>query len=305
MVVGDVRMRAQRALDSLYAQTIAASIEVIVIDLKSRDVPPLTAAGRTPTRYVTPGAGTSWAEARALGVRMAAAPIVAFLEDHCTAEPEWAAALVRAHEQPWAAVGYAFTNPHPDSYVSRAMLESDYGCWAHPTVSHPARLLPCGNVAYKRDLLLSLGAALEVTLTPDRVLHEQFNRRGLDMYVESQAIVAHDSLVTLSGLTAASFLFCRIFGARRAQTQKWSAWKRIAYGLATPAVSPLVALGRLMAARRRTQAEWGVFISYLPVVLAKSLSSALGESVGYLRGEGTSEAEFNKWELHVDRSGER
>jgi hypothetical protein len=164
--------------------------------------------------------------------------------------------------------------------------------------------LPCGNVAYKRDVLLSLGDALEGSLTPDLVLHERFNQQGLGMYVESQAIIAHDSLVTLGDLTTASFLFCRMFAARRVRTQQWGVWKRVVYGLATPAVSPVVALGRLIVARRRTPAGWAALVSYLPVLLAKCLSSALGESTGYLAGAGSSETRFIKWELHVDRSGD-
>ena len=305
LVVGDSRERAQCALDSLYAQTIADAMEIVVVDMKTRDAPALSVSSRTPTRYVTLGRDTTWAQARATAARLAEAPVLAFIEDHCTASPDWAEALVGAHQRPWAAVGYAFTNPHPESYLSRAMIMSEYGCWLHPTTSRIARVLPCGNCAYNRDALLSLGDELDSLLTPDFIVHERFTQRGLDLYVESQAVVAHDGLVTLSDLIAASFLFSRILASNRVLTQRWRRLKRFGYGLATPVVSPAVALWRLFASRRNTPADWGTLLLYLPVVLIKGLASALGESVGYLFGAGSSEVQFDKWELHVDRSAGR
>jgi GT2 family glycosyltransferase len=305
VVVGNTRERAQLSLESLYAQTIADRMELIVIDLKTRDFPELSVSNRIPTKYVTLGGTVTWGNARAQAVHMATAPIVAFIEDHCTADPGWAEALVHAHSQPYAAVGYAFTNPYPESYLSRAILASEYGCWEHPTTSREARVLPCGNVAYKRDLLLALDGELEHLLTPDFVAHERFNSQGLPMYVESQAIVAHDSLVRLRHLFAASFTFCRILASSRVHSQRWNGLKRVAYGLATPIIGPPIAVWRLFSSRRDTPADFATLVFYLPVILVKGVASSLGESFGYFAGAGKSEAQFVKWELHVDRNGER
>jgi hypothetical protein len=303
LVVGDSREHGQRALDSLYAQTIADSMEIIVVDLKTNNAPELSTSQHTATtRYLTLGTKATWAEGRAVAARLASAPILAFIEGHCVAEPEWAAALVRAHEQPGAAVGYAFTNPHPESYLSRATLASKYGSWLHPTESRQARVLPCGNVAYKRDALLSLGDEMENLLTPDFVVHERFNQQGLGMYVESSAIVGHNSLVKLTDLLTSSFLFCRVLASKRADTQRWGRLKRVGYGLATPIVSPGVAVWRLFSSRGNVRGERGNLLTYLPVVLLKGAASALGESVGYLIGAGSSEIQFIKWELHVGRN---
>jgi hypothetical protein len=305
LVIGDSREHAQRALDSLYAQTIVGSMEIVVVDLKTNDAPELSVKSVAPTRYITPERATTWAEGRAIAARIAAAPVLAFIEGHCVAEPAWAQALVSAHEKPYAAVGYAFTNPYPESWLSRATLASKYGCWLHPTTSRVARVLPCGNVAYKRANLLSLGDEMETLLTPDFVVHERFNELGADMYVESGAIVAHNSLVKLSELLASSFLFCRVLAAKRVESQRWNRVKQIAYALATPVVSPCIAIWRLFTSRSETPSDWTSLVSYMPVVMAKGIASALGESVGYLLGAGSSEIQFIKWELHVGRSRER
>jgi hypothetical protein len=189
--------------------------------------------------------------------------------------------------------------------MSRATLASKYGCWLHPTTSRVTSILPCGNVAYKRDDLLALGDQLDDLLTPDFVVHERFNERGAGMYVESRAIVAHNSLVKLSQLLASSFLFCRVLAAKRVQSRGWTRARQIAYGLATPVVSPCVAVWRLFATRSDTASSWTSIAVYLPVVLAKGVASALGESVGYLCGAGHSEIQFIKWELHVGRERPR
>ena len=276
-------------------------MEIVIVDLKTNDAPQLSVSSGAPTRYVTPERKTSWAEGRAIAARLAEAPVLAFIEGHCIAEPEWAEALVRAHEKPWAAVGYAFTNPYPESYLSRATLASKYGCWLHPTTSRVTSVLPCGNVAYKRAALLSLGDDLESLLTPDFVVHERFNQQGQSMYVESSAIVAHNSLVKLSQLLTSSFLFCRVLASKRVKSQRWNRVKQVGYGLATPVVSPLVAIWRLFSSRSETPSDWTSLVAYLPVVVAKGVASALGESVGYMFGAGSSEIQFIKWELHVGR----
>src|SRR6476620_2919657 len=275
LVIGDSREHAQLALDSLYAQTIVDSMEVIVVDLKTNDAPQLSVSSSAATRYVIPEREMTWGEGRGLAARLARAPVLAFIEGHCIAEPQWAEALVRAHQKPFAAVGYAFTNPHPKTYLSRATLTSKYGAWLHPTTSRVTRALPSGNVAYKRDELLKLGDDLENLLTPDFVVHERFNHQGSIMYVESGAIVAHNSLVKINQLLVSSFVFCRILASKRMEAQRWSRTRRLGYGVATPIVSPCIAMWRLFSTQSETPAEW----KYLPVVLAKGAACALGESV--------------------------
>jgi hypothetical protein len=42
-------------------------------------------------------------------------------------------------------------------------------------------------------------------------------------------------------------------------------------------------------------------VLHLPIILSKGAACALGEAAGYLFGAGSSEIEFVKWELHVER----
>ena len=96
LVIGDSRPRAQRALDSLYAQSAAARMEVVIVDIASGDAPALVVSDRVPTRSVKLAPGTGWGDARIVAARTANSPIVAFIEDHCTAAAGWAEALIEA-----------------------------------------------------------------------------------------------------------------------------------------------------------------------------------------------------------------
>src|SRR5947199_7561946 len=63
-------------------------------------------------RVVEVGPITSVGPAYAAGIRQASAPVVVLGEDHSFPDPGWAEALLRAHQQPWAAVGPVVRNAH-------------------------------------------------------------------------------------------------------------------------------------------------------------------------------------------------
>src|SRR5689334_11511163 len=102
IVVGNNRARAQVSLDSLYAQSAADRLEIVVIDLGPLEVSPLETSTRVKTQYVRLGPGKSWGHGRAQAVRLATTSIVAFIEDHATADPRWADAVARAFHGQWA-----------------------------------------------------------------------------------------------------------------------------------------------------------------------------------------------------------
>jgi hypothetical protein len=136
LVAGLQRRRAQRVLDALAVQTVAGSIEVIVVDLGDDRLPRLAVAPALKHVYAKRPAIKRWGAARAEGVRLASADVIGFIEDHCFPDPDWAERLIEAYRDSWAAVGYAFTNANPRTFVSRASLLARYGRFVHPT--HPA-----------------------------------------------------------------------------------------------------------------------------------------------------------------------
>ncbi len=301
MVAGRRRERAQRVLDCLAAQTARDKLEIVVGDMSTDVPPPLRPPDGIPYRCLQLDGDTSWGEARSSVLHHSTAPIVAYIEDHCYPSPGWAAELLTAHQQPWAAVGYAFTNPNPESYVSRGSLMYDYGLWMHPANGGPSKLLAYNNVSYKRQPLMALGEDLPASLSSDFHVHQAFADQGLEMAVAPDALAAHENFARLHGILQANHHYCRVLAARRVAAGGWGWPLRLFYLAATPVGAPLISIGRLLRSMRGRQSLWGEVVYTSPVVLLTAIWTACGEALGYVFGPGSSEEALQHWEVHAKR----
>jgi len=301
LVAGPCRQRAQRVLDALTAQTARASMEIVVVDLAPVSTVALATDRSTRATYIRRPGLTAWGVARAEAVQVACAPVVAFIEDHCYPSPEWADRLIQAHTGPWAAVGYAFTNANPQSWLSRVGLLARYGLFASPVPSGPARYVSGNNVSYKRDALLGFGQRLPALLDIDFNLQEALIDQGRALFVEAGAMAAHENYTTFRGECRAGRPYCRLLAAHRAAERGWNPVRRLAYGVLTPVAAPVLRLLRLTASLRRRTAHWPTFIAGLPIIAVLYLSDALGESAGYLWGAGDAARAVLAFELETER----
>jgi hypothetical protein len=302
LVAGSQRARAARVLAALGAQTVAADLEVVVVDVAPVEIPPLVTTGLR-TRYVRRPGVDRWGAARAEGARAASAEVVAFIEDHCFPDPTWAEILIETHRGPWVAVGYAFTNANPETYVSRSSMMARYGAFAHPARRGPARYLSGNNISYKTRTLLELGPDLDRLLAVDFNLQELLARRGAPMFVEARALAAHQNFTSIIKEGRTGHPYCRVLAAWRADMQGWGAFRRIAYGVGAPLGAPVMRLARLLVGMAGRRALWPTVAAGLPVITVEYLFDATGESLGYLFGVGNAERETMRWELETDRTG--
>ncbi|HYL35058.1 MAG TPA: glycosyltransferase family A protein [Bryobacteraceae bacterium] len=302
MVVGACRERAQHALERLCAQTPSDALEIVVVDLAPAGFAALSIPSGAAVTIVPASGLEHWGEARRLGLERTSAPVVAFVEEHCFTEPGWAAALIEAHQGPWASVGYAFRNANPESYVSRAAMITDYGLWLDPVPRGRVTWLAGNNVSYKREAFLSLGDRLESALATDFIAHQTFRERGLPMFVEPGALAKHMNFTTVHETAFTNYVWCRAMAARRAAATGWSPVRRVAQALVTPATAPLYRVARLARTLRGRRALWPQVAASLPVLLAVSLCAGVGEAAGYLMGAGNAEAQLKRWELDVERA---
>jgi len=297
LIAGPCRSRAQKVLDALGRQTARQAMEIVVVDAGPPEASPLKPPEDVACKYVRRPGERRWTALRFELVHLARTPVVAFLEDHCYPSPGWAEALIERHREPWAAVGYAFTNANPVNYISRSAMVSDYGLWMHPVQPLPSKLLPGNNISYRRDTLLSFGDELEVLLSPDFSLQEKLRQMGAPICIEPRALAAHENWPRLGDLLRANYAFSRFLGARRALTQGWSRPRRWFYGIATPVSSPLFGTVRLLASLRGRLSLTGPVLAALPVDLLTHFWSGVGEATGYLLGEGNSCNELFDCEL--------
>jgi glycosyltransferase involved in cell wall biosynthesis len=107
----------RRCLDALSRQTIRQHLEVIVVDDGSAD--------RTGHVAVRHGATVIWhrvnrglAAARNTGLHAASAPIVAFVDDDCEPEPDWAQRLLAGYGAGVTGVGGPVVPVAPDGFMA-------------------------------------------------------------------------------------------------------------------------------------------------------------------------------------------
>lgn len=151
-VVIPTRDRAERlsaALAALRAQTLERErFEMVVVDDGSTDgTAALLADGEPGLRTVRlPGRGP--AAARNAGWRAAQAPLVAFTDDDCEADPSWLEALLEAHRASPGAVLQGVTLPIPRE---APLLRRPFTRTRR--IEEPSPWFATCNMAYPRELL--------------------------------------------------------------------------------------------------------------------------------------------------------
>jgi hypothetical protein len=301
LIAGDLRERAERSLRHILDQTALDQMEVIVVDLREAGGD-FAGADHPRVRYLHRPQYRYFCQAQAEIVREARAPLVASIEDHSYAEPQWAAAILETmtHSNVTAA-NYTFTSLRP-TYLARAILMAEYGHWMVPHPGGKVRIASSTNIAYRRQVLLDQLADDESIFESEFLIHRKILQSGGEIHVSPRATVAHESWSTLLAACQANGFVKRLIADRRAKIGNWGMGKRLAWTLAMT-LAPGLHLARLTAVLRRRPALWGSLILGLPVVLSIYAYSSWSEAKGYLLGAGGSREEFLNREQAVRRGG--
>jgi len=293
----------RKTIDHLQAQTVRDCLEVVIVAPSANGLEPAQAelAGFRGVQVVEVGPIRSRARAYAAGIRRATAPVVALAEDHAFPDPDWAAALIAAHRDPWAVVGPAMRNGNPGSVVSWAEFLIAYSRWMEPVAAQAIDHLPGHNSSYKRATLLSYGRELEALLDAESILHWDLQAKGHRLYLEPMARTRHMNFTRLSSWLPVELLSARMFAATRARSARWSWPQRLLYAGAAPLI-PLVRLRRIVREVRRA-GQQQVLPRALPVLVAGLAMSAAGELAGYAFGVGDTRRRLCSRELGSSRSG--
>jgi hypothetical protein len=277
-----------RTVRALQAQTVRDRIELVIVAPNERiTLDPADIDGFAGVQVIGIDKVTlSSNRARAAGIRVARAPIIALAEDHSFPEPGWAEALLAAHaEGNWAAVGPAVCNANPATAISWANLLLEYGPWINPAARGAADHLPGHNSSYRRDLLLAYGKKLEPLMESESILQWDLRRQGHRLLIEPAARTHHLNFSTLSGSIMLRFNGGRLFASMR--SAEWPLQKRLLYILGAPLI-PLVRLGRSVAVLVQWPAQRRRLPRVLPVLAVMAVLDGLGELVGYATGPGAS-----------------
>lgn len=282
----------------LRRQTVKEHLEVIIIS-PQMDVPESDHAGFSDFHNVILMEADrdrdlydSWVRA----VNRASAPVVAFGENHAFPEPEWAEALIEAHNGPWAGVGTVIKNANPDSVNSWAQQYMTYGRYSEPLESGETDDLPGHNGSYKRSILLEYGSDLRYMLIRTNIMNMDLRVRGYRLYMEGKARADHINVSKTVSILLDLFYNGQLYTAALVQYKRWSISERILYSLLEPLIILKHFQGTLHAIRRAGQ--WNKLMpAALPIIVTGLSAHFLGKLCGYASGFGNTQEKINSFEF--------
>lgn len=284
----------QKILECLLAQTSAARIELIF----SSDSPELLREAEdflalrarfAQSRFLLHQT-QDMSRARALSVAEATGDAVAFNEDHCFPEPNWAEELLAAFEssEDIQAAAPVMLNPNPETAVSRVQFLMFFGRHKKGSSSQPrfenAGSLPTHNTAYRRDALAE--ALREGSLLVEVFLQEKIctNRPQARLVRCTHTSLGHVNMSRLCPAMKQAFLGGRIFGSERAKQTGWGLATRVLRFLVFPLV-PLMVIQRSVPLLR-DKTSLVKTVANVWTAGALQFVHAFGESVGTCFGLG-------------------
>jgi hypothetical protein len=247
-------------------------------------------------QVVEAGPVRSVGSANALGVRRASAPVVVLAEDHAFPSPGWAAALIKTHQHPWAAVGPVILNANPGK-LSWADMLIGYGPWIDPTAAGSMNYLPGHNSSYKRDVLLAYGSDLERMMEAETVMHWDLCAKGHRLYLEPAAKVSHTNFGVLGPFLAVHFYGGRVFAAARARDGQWGWCRRLLFTCGSPLI-PVVRLLRILRDMSRPGRPFRLVLRVLPQLLFGLVADGVGQMLGYALGVAHTKTKLTGLEFH-------
>ncbi|MGQ0642801.1 MAG: glycosyltransferase [Gemmatimonadaceae bacterium] len=271
----------KRVLEALEKQDdVAGPIEIIVAMAPGLVNEQTVHSGAPAARLVRGPAGAHPAELRAIGVRLATAPLIACTEDHCLPARDWCARIVAAHNAAPVVIGGAIHKLQPDRPIAWAAYLLEYARFMPPVSAGPAAYLSDCNVSYKRSVLEAIASDWHDAFHETRVHDAIRAREGDDAIVlDPSIIVLQSRRPPLGTFLAERFahgrLYARLRSARYDKRQRWM------YAAGSLGLAPILVARALRRAWRRKDMRAGA-IRALPLMAVAALCWSAGEGVGAL-----------------------
>jgi hypothetical protein len=219
-------------------------------------------------------------ELRGIGMRKARAPLIALIEDVGRPDSNWAAAMVREHVQPYAAIGGVMENGI-DRPLNWAVYFGDFGRYQNPVPRGPSAYVSDANVCYKREALERVADAWADTYSESRV-HAALVGRGEVIALSPDVIVNQHRLnLHVGPALVERYVWGRSYAAVRVESV--AASRRILFAVLCPLL-PFVLLLRQWGNVVRTKRNRAAFLKALPLTFLLDVAWSWGEFVGYVTG---------------------
>ena len=222
-------------------------------------------------------------ELRRRGVEAARGEIVAIIEEHCLAAPDWLEQAVEGHASGnYGAVGGPIVDYSYRRLRDWVVYFLEYNGYLPPWRREEVWDLNGANIAYRRAVLIEHHSLLQAGYW-EASLHPRLLADGIKFLSLPKMVVHHRGPFNYGYYLQQRYWFSRAFAGSRARTMPLS--KRLIYCLAAPVV-PFLLLARIaqrVGARRCRMAK---FVQSLPLLVPAVTIYVAGECVGYMAGAG-------------------
>jgi len=298
MIIGDVRERAQRALRSVLSQDIAEQIVVLIYDRADTpaDFPELSAPNVT---YEWVGKNTTLGVLQKRAVQTATTDIIAFLEEHTVAPPEWARESLRLHSLGNTGITGFFLSGNSNHYWARVAFEVTYGDYVLSRKMGETFSIPGDNSTFVRSKILRYQDDLELFFNTDILLIRRLLADGEKLY-RGNFGVYHYNESKMSGAWWALCYWSQMYICNIMVVERWSFIRRLLRLCAVPLV-PFVRTYYNFKMAKLNAVAMKQFVADLPAAFLMNSGSAAGIAAGLLFGLQQSEYRFADCETCAER----
>jgi glycosyltransferase involved in cell wall biosynthesis len=220
-------------------------------------------------------------ELRRRGVREATGDIVAIIEEHCLAAPDWLRTAVDAHASgKYGVVGGPVVDHAYRRLRDWVVYFCEYNGYLPPWPDGETHNLGSANIAYSRALLLQYEELLKGGYWEAR-LHPTLIADGVKFRSVPNMIVHHRGPFDFGYYLQQRYWFSRAFAGAR----NMAGIRKAAYLIASPLV-PFLLLARMTQRVWRQRCRLEKFAQVLPLLIPVLMVYVAGEFVGYLAGPG-------------------
>lgn len=222
---------------------------------------------------------------RAIGLRLATAPIIALIEDHAAPATGWCNAVIFAHRDSGAsAIGGAVENG-VDRPLNWAVYYCDFGRYENPVPSDAVEFVSDSNVSYKREALTAVRDQWYDAFHETSVNWE-IRRQGGELKLDPTMVVfqKRHNLRFIPALKE-RIVWGRSFAGTR--VREISSLQRIVFACLTFAL-PFVLTFRIVLRGIQKNRHTKKILLALPLILVLQIFWSIGEFVGYVTGRADS-----------------
>jgi glycosyltransferase involved in cell wall biosynthesis len=273
----------EQCLNSLQKEAVQLQAEVIVIAAGHSSYAERIAAAYPWSKVIHATDLLKIPALRRRGLEEARGEIVAIIEEHCSAAPDWLHRAIAGHSRGrYGAVGGPIVDYNYRRLRDWLVYFLEYNGALPPYPSGETFDLNDANIAYHRDILVSHRNLLDDGYWP-MTMHPTLVAEGIKLLAVPDMIVHHRGPFNFGYYLRQRYLFSRAFAGVRAGTQ--SNIRRAAYLAGAPLI-PFVLLARIAGRVIQKRCRVGKFFATVPLMIPALFVFVAGEWVGYLLGPG-------------------